>query len=166
MMIALGFGSCSFLAHRAVHARARALGDGVLSALQGKAESRLEEWVRPETAEATVSELRRRYAEVVAVVGPYAGTVESGSLFTGALGLFQPPSDVAEIGASASPGIVPPATLWLRAPFEKETLFVAVVLRSGGQEEMKQAITDLGGDLRRCVADVRFFRSARPAGGG
>jgi hypothetical protein len=166
MAIALCFGSCSFFAYSEFHQRARDLGAGVLSALHGKEESRLDEWLRPEKAEETAAALRRRYAEVVAAVGPYAGSLESGSLLSAAVSLFQPPSGVAEIGASDSPGVVPPATLWLRARFEKETLFVAVVLRTGGQEELKQAIMDLGGDLRRIVADVRFFRSAPPGGGG
>jgi hypothetical protein len=139
----------------------------VLAALRGGDASAVDRSLEEGARKAGLAErIRRRYEEVVKAAGAYRGPIETGGLWTGAVGAFEPPAHGAEILGPAEAALPEPpeGTAWVLAGFERGSLHVALVPRGAGDESFKGKVDALlnavgPGASEGIWVDVRFFRT-------
>jgi hypothetical protein len=102
-----------------------------------------------------------RYAGVVALYGPWLERFELPSVMSGMTSMIVPPDGVVEIG---SEDVKPPAwptwsAFWVKAPFEKGLVHVAVVFQAGDQESAMALKELTPGQESAIIGDLRFYRA-------
>ena len=141
---------------------------GVLSTLSDDAldpaakDEALAAWAFPDALEADPalpSSWRKAYEQLVAEVGPWKGSIEYGDHVPGFTALVVPPPHGDEIRpASDAPPPAPGGGIWVKVPFEKETLWLCVAMGTG-QEDARRAVKGFQEDAASpVVGAVRWFR--------
>ncbi len=169
IIIAFGVGSCSYMIHSGSRGIFSKTAESLMSVLSSqspteqKAES-LRAWAWPKALEKDPklpTTWMDRYAGVVAKYGPWLERFDLPSLWSGMRSMLMTPADVVEIGSDdVKPPAWPPwAAFWVKAPFEKGMVYVAVVFQDGGQDA-GMALKELKPkEESAIIGDVRFYRA-------
>lgn len=176
--ISLVMGTCSYGVHSTMRNLVMDAAGDLLTALAaepgpepgaegagGARQGALKKRIRPEAIEAgAIERFERRYAAVVARLGPYAGTVRAGTVFSGMISLLVPPPGAEEIPADEADALKEAPELgawfWAEATFRDGEAWVALRFLDARSEGVFSADAAAEEGLR--VVDLRFFRAGAP----
>jgi hypothetical protein len=174
VVIAVGVGSCSFAFWSGVRGFFKGIATSQLAALSSdvsdeEKDEAMRGWFQAETLEkdpGLLADVRRRYAALVADVGPYRNEIDLGTPLFGAAPILAPPTErLEEYGVAPDErGGLPAAGAWVRARFERGEPWVCFVMMERTNENI-QEISQVGSGPMPLLTNVRFFRvAAAPAG--
>lgn len=168
--ISLLVGSCSFVMHSQMRSLFAHMAGDMLAALASKGDGigdaarddALRRWLAPAAVNAGVLEgIKARYQLVEAARGPYAGSIDAGSVFDGTLAMFVPPSGALEFrdpDMAEAPAVVVGSAAWVRAEFRDGPVWIALVVQDADKGGFGLENVDKGTGIAAILQDMRFFR--------
>lgn len=168
LIVALLAGSCTYMFAGVFRDLSAYYGRGVLAALAGNEERRLDDWLLDKARDdGTADAIRARYQATVDVLGPYQQEIVQASALVGGRGVIYAPAPdkVDELGGN---GELPPRSLednavWARARFERGVVLVELTF-GASREGFEAAAQGLQSRMALGVlSDVRFWRETAPA---
>lgn len=163
LIVALMAGSCTYMFAGIFRDLSAHYAGGVLAALAGSEDRRLDDWLLESAREEGVRDtLRTRYREVVDQAGPYQKEIVQAPSLVGGRGVIYPPAPdaVEEVGGD---GKDPPRSLeqnaiWARARFEREVLLVELTFGKS-REGFEAGLQGVQAQKAfQALSDVRFWR--------
>ncbi|MDF1700773.1 MAG: hypothetical protein P1V36_06410 [Planctomycetota bacterium] len=168
ILISLAFGSCSYMLHTQGREAFAAVPRGMLQTLSDEkldaaaTDEAMLAWAWPAALEADpglVPSWREAFDALVAELGPWGGTVESGDHVPGFTALVVPPTHGDEIrprndDAPPAPG----GGIWVKVPFEKGTVWMCTLLGTGREDDRKAVAQFKENAPSPVVGGVRYFR--------
>jgi hypothetical protein len=169
-VLSLLAGAGAFTLHRVTATELERAFDPFVRALATDDREELARWVdTPEGAEARLSTWRARMETAKSEAGAYAGRLEIGSVWLGAIVPFLVPRGVEEVEPRGESTLENPAqAFWIRAHFERGPIWLALVPSpsDSGKGAKAEALSEFLEPLARDrgaharVHDVRVFRPA------
>ncbi len=167
LIVALMAGSCTYMFAGVFRDLSAHYADGVLAALAGSEDRRLDDWLlEAAREEGARDKLRARYMAVVDAVGPYQREILQAPSLVGGRGVIYPPAPdaVEEIGGDGQdpPRALEQNAIWARARFEREELLVELTFGKSreGFEAGLQGVQSQ--KAFQALSDVRFWREIQP----
>jgi hypothetical protein len=160
-------GGTAFTIHRLLVDELERDLDPFVRALVSDDRAELERWLASsEEASTRLPTWKARIDAVRAEFGAYAGRVEVGSVWMGAL-VVAMPRDIEEVPPRGDRSIEVGQALWIRAHFERGPVWLALlppgasVRGSVAVQALSDLMEPLAAGSRTVVGDVRAFRPAR-----
>jgi hypothetical protein len=177
LALSLGGGWSGYTLTTTTHALAEHVGGSVVAALRASSkpdrDRLLDAWLVAEGREALRDRLVERFESAQRMFGPIQGGPVLPTVWAGVFPVFLAPAGLVAVDDPAADDAVPPhgTALWVRVPFEKAELHLALVLGKKDPQSTQEAMERLAKeseDFTRPVSvlrDARFFvrRAAHPA---
>jgi hypothetical protein len=166
--LSIGFGLWGYSAASGMRWVVSEASRGTLAALRAEGtdadrDRLLDNWIASDAPAGTREKIRARYAEAIRRAGPVRGEPKVATVWGGAFPHFLPPAGVKAVDGGDDKDAAPVMALWVRVPFEKAELHMAMVVADKDPQKLQASLEKTKKQEAGTVGpfpilrDLRFF---------